>query len=162
MARDGTSLPREIDAVPHGCGEAFPLDSTGLDIDVAPVDGSGEPLDRRVELFFFCDKLGVQPPPASNVSKPGSTEYLSWRRRAQQTHEKVIGPRALEIVLHDKQGHPVPGAKYKIHLPSGGVIEGDLDEQGYARVERLPEGTCRVDFPDFSEGTALESSSPLS
>src|SRR5690606_9584255 len=72
MARDGTSLPREIDAVPHGCGEAFPLDSTGLDIDVAPVDGSGEPLDRRVELFFFCDKLGVQPPPASNVSKPGS------------------------------------------------------------------------------------------
>jgi outer membrane protein OmpA-like peptidoglycan-associated protein len=162
MARDGTSLPVGVTAEVHGCGEAFPLDRSGEGLDGSPVDGRDDPIDRRVELFFFGDRLGVKPPAPGSTSKAGTTAYPSWRKRAKETHERVIGPRALEIVLHDERGQPVPHARYRVRLPAGAVVDGELDAQGFARIERLPEGVCRVDFPDLRQGFVAESIAPLS
>jgi hypothetical protein len=161
MARDGTTLPAGVKAETHGCGEAFPLDATGDALDAAPVDGANDPIDRRVELFFFGDALGVQPPPGGDTSKAGSTEYLSWRKRAQETYERVLGARSLEIVLCDQAGNPVPHAKYRVHLPAGVVVDGELDDQGSASIQRLPEGTCRVDFPDLQQGFVTQTLTAL-
>ena len=74
MALDGTSLPKSIEVVPHGCGENFPRDDT--------VNGVADPDNRRVEIFFFKDKLGVQPPPAGKNAAKGSKEYPEWVGRA--------------------------------------------------------------------------------
>lgn len=74
----------------------------------------------------------------------------------------MIGPRALEIVLHDERGSPVPHARYRVYLPAGTVVDGELDSQGFARIERLPEGICRVDFPDLQQGFVAEAMTPLS
>lgn len=86
MAHDGTSLPDDIEIVTHGCGEYFPVNADG-ELDVAAEDGQTEAEDRRVELFFFDAEFGVQPPPPGKNSKPGSREYLEWRRRARQTED---------------------------------------------------------------------------
>ncbi|MEX1367559.1 MAG: OmpA family protein [Nannocystaceae bacterium] len=161
MARDGTSLPSDVTAEAHGCGEAFPLDTSGEELDAAPLDGHGDPLDRRVELFFFGDDLGVQPPAPGPTSKAGSTAYTAWRRRAREVHERVFGPRSLEIVLHDEQGQPIPHLRYEVRLSVGSVIDGQLDADGFARIERLPEGTCRVDFPELRQGFVAQTTSAL-
>lgn len=161
MAADGTSLPPGVAVETHGCGEAFPLDATGHALDRAPVDGAGDPMDRRVELFFFAGDLGIQPPVPGAFSDPGSAAYPTWRWRTQETYEKVLGAQALEIVLLDEAGNPVPHARYRVELPVGAVIEGQLDAHGCARIDRLPEGACRVDFPDLPRGFALQEARPL-
>lgn len=74
MALDGTTLPDGISLVTHGCGENFPRDDTG--------DGQADPDNRRIEVFFFEDRGGVQPPPPGDRSAPGSLEYPEWLARA--------------------------------------------------------------------------------
>ncbi|MEO7033112.1 MAG: OmpA family protein [Polyangiaceae bacterium] len=77
MALDGTTLPLDIRAVTHGCGENFPEDPEA--------DDTSDQLNRFVELFFFDGKLGVQPPPPSSNSGPDSLEYPEWLGRARET-----------------------------------------------------------------------------
>lgn len=55
----------------------------------------------------------------------------------------------IEIKLVDEQGKPVPGEPYRITLPDGSTIaDGTLDEKGFARVENIDPGTCKVTFPN--------------
>lgn len=82
MALDGTTLPADITAVAHGCGESFP---------VVPTDDEVEELqNRRVEVFFFRD--GIDPAPPSELSSPGSTEYPAWNEAVEQ--ERTFTPSA--------------------------------------------------------------------
>jgi outer membrane protein OmpA-like peptidoglycan-associated protein len=84
MSLDGTSLADfvgQVDAVAHGCGENFPLDDSGEQLDDAPADEKRDPIDRRVELFFFDNEFGISPKPTSQNSKADSSEYPTWRRR---------------------------------------------------------------------------------
>lgn len=55
----------------------------------------------------------------------------------------------IEIELVDKLGKPVPGEKYQVTLPDGMIREGTLDDSGRARLNRIPEGTCQVQFPQL-------------
>ncbi len=85
MGLDGASLKDsgvEVDAVAHGCGEHFPLDDSGEKLDDAPEDDKRDPLDRRVELFFFDPEFGIVPAPPSKNSKAKSAEYPAWRQSA--------------------------------------------------------------------------------
>jgi outer membrane protein OmpA-like peptidoglycan-associated protein len=84
MSLDGTSLAEfegQVSALAHGCGEHFPLDDTGDQLDAAPADEKRDPIDRRVELFFFDREFGVTPKPQAESSKAKSLEYPTWRRR---------------------------------------------------------------------------------
>ena len=88
MSLDGTSLSNfvgEIAATAHGCGENFPLDDTGEELDAAPKNEKRDPIDRRVELFFFDDEFGITPPAPGKNSGPGSPEYPLWRKRVAET-----------------------------------------------------------------------------
>ena len=90
MTLDGASLKDfvgEIDATPHGCGENFPLDESGQELDGAPADEKRDRLDRRVELFFFDAEFGITPLPASENSGSKSTQYPTWRKRLSETVE---------------------------------------------------------------------------
>lgn len=55
----------------------------------------------------------------------------------------------LELVLRDDRNAPVPNARYQVELPDGRILEGKLDAQGQAFLDRIPEGECKVTFPDF-------------
>lgn len=46
----------------------------------------------------------------------------------------------VEIEIKDDDGKPVGNIKYTVYLPNGGVKEGYLDKNGYAKVENLPPG----------------------
>jgi outer membrane protein OmpA-like peptidoglycan-associated protein len=99
MALDGVSLADEgieIEATAHGCGENFPLDESGGELDAARADEQRDPKDRRVELFFFDPEFGIAPAPPGENSKPGSTQYPAWRKSVIQT--VVIEPSDAEAL----------------------------------------------------------------
>jgi type VI secretion system secreted protein VgrG len=75
------------------------------------------------------------------------------------THDPSAGenrnkPHWIEIELLDEKDKPVPGEPYRITLPDGTVLaEGALDEKGFARVDGIDPGTCRVTFPRLDKDT---------
>jgi outer membrane protein OmpA-like peptidoglycan-associated protein len=108
MALDGSSLAdfvSEIEAVAHGCGENFPLDDTGRELDTAPADQKRDQGDRRVELFFFDAEFGITPKPPGDNSGPGSREYPLWRQRVERIVEldaaAATGPQVTFLELID-------------------------------------------------------------
>jgi type VI secretion system secreted protein VgrG len=55
----------------------------------------------------------------------------------------------IEIELVDQDDQPVAGERYRITLPGGSVEQGNLDQNGYARVDGIEPGTCEITFPDL-------------
>ena len=54
----------------------------------------------------------------------------------------------IEILLVDDEGNPVAGEPYSVTLPDGSTVaDGTLDEKGFARVDGIDPGTCKVTFP---------------
>ena len=71
-----------------------------------------------------------------NGNGNGTTKRKSW----------------IEIELVDRQNKPVPGEPYRIILPDDQTVaEGTLDEKGFARVDGIDPGTCRVTFPNLEK-----------
>ena len=78
-------------------------------------------------------KYGAVTPPAH---KPPETE-----------EEKKKKHTFVAIELLDVDGQPIPGEPYKIELPDGSVTQGTLDEKGFAQVDGIDPGNCKVTFP---------------
>lgn len=55
------------------------------------------------------------------------------------------------IELRDENDEPVAGAKYRVQLVDRTTRDGNLDEQGRARIEDIPEGACTVRFPGLED-----------
>jgi hypothetical protein len=55
----------------------------------------------------------------------------------------------VEVHLVDAEQQPVPGAHYKIELPDGSRMEGNLDDEGKVRFDSIIPGTCKVAFPEI-------------
>ncbi|MCL4221617.1 MAG: hypothetical protein KJZ65_09615 [Phycisphaerales bacterium] len=53
----------------------------------------------------------------------------------------------IEIELVDESDKPVAGAQYEVTLSDGRVASGMLNGEGWARLEGIPPGTCRICFP---------------
>ncbi|MDI1450428.1 hypothetical protein [Polyangium sp. 6x1] len=58
----------------------------------------------------------------------------------------------IELVDDADPPKPVAGARYRLELADGKVIEGTLDENGKARIDDVPEGSGTLTFPDIDEG----------
>jgi hypothetical protein len=58
----------------------------------------------------------------------------------------------IEIKLVDKKGNPVPRQAYRVVLPDGQTVaEGTLDKDGFARVEGIDDGNCKISFPKLDQ-----------
>jgi hypothetical protein len=77
------------------------------------------------EYFFRVKVGGVQ-------ADSGLLEFKDW----------------IEIELKNAENEPVPNEKYILHLPDGTKREGKLDENGYARQDKIPPGNVIIEFPE--------------
>jgi uncharacterized Zn-binding protein involved in type VI secretion len=50
----------------------------------------------------------------------------------------------LELRLKDDQGKPMANKKFRLYLSNGEIRDGQLDANGYAKVEKIPPGNVRV------------------
>jgi uncharacterized protein (DUF2345 family) len=104
----------------------------------------------------------------ADVADPGKVEEAKTAQ-AQQKSGKYGSPKTtphkapeeseetttkkswIEIELMDEQDEPVPGESYEITLPDGSVATGTLDGKGFARVDGIEPGTCKVTFPNLDK-----------
>jgi type VI secretion system secreted protein VgrG len=95
------------------------------------------------------------PPPAGNPSPspPAKTSAAS----DAPTHNPNSPDNAdkthfIEITLVDQEGNPVTGEPYKVTLADGSTVaDGTTDSNGYARVDNIDPGTCKVTFPQLDK-----------
>ncbi len=84
----------------------------------------------------------------NKAGKYGSEQVKPHKPTEEEIEEKSW----IEIELVDEEDEPVPGEKYKITLPDGETIaEGTLDNNGFARVEGIDKGTCKITFPELDK-----------
>ena len=58
----------------------------------------------------------------------------------------------IEIEMVDEANQPVAGEAYRITLPDGETVaEGTLDEKGFARVDHIDPGSCKITFPNLDK-----------
>jgi type VI secretion system secreted protein VgrG len=58
----------------------------------------------------------------------------------------------IEIELVDEDNNPIPGERYKVTLPDGKTLaEGTLDHNGFARVNGIDPGSCKITFPNLDK-----------
>ncbi len=65
--------------------------------------------------------------------------------------EQAVRTSWIEIVLVDDDDNPVAGEPYAVETPEGTVAQGTLDHKGFARVEGIEPGTCKVTFPKLDK-----------
>mgnify|MGYP003653708502 FL=1 len=84
--------------------------------------------------------------------KYGSTVIPAHKALQDQTpEEKEENTSWIEIELLDEEDAPVPGEKYEIELPDGTFAKGTLDGDGFARVDGIKPGECKVSFPELDK-----------
>ncbi len=89
----------------------------------------------------------VPPAPPAEPAMAASASPGEERHKANEEKKSWI-----EIELVDEEDNPVPGERYKVTLPDGKTVaEGTLDEKGFARVEGIDPGTCKITFPNLDK-----------
>jgi hypothetical protein len=89
----------------------------------------------------------------TQTGKYGS-EKVKLHKPPQTEEEKKQKTSWIEIEMVDEEDNPVPGEKYRITLPDGETVaEGTLDDKGFARVEGIEPGTCKITFPELDKDT---------
>jgi hypothetical protein len=54
----------------------------------------------------------------------------------------------IEIELKDNEGNPLGGESYTLYLPDSTQKQGTLDKNGYAKIDNVPPGKYKIEFPD--------------
>ncbi len=144
MHREDTTVPAGTAIAVHGCGELFPLDESGTELDPAAQDGQDQPEDRRVEVFLFPKEIGIAPPVPGDKASQGEEEYPEWRRRAVEADlasDVQAGDCVVSLVLVSNSGNVVlSNRKYELRIENGPVLQGKTDADGFLEHTGLPAG----------------------
>jgi len=95
-------------------------------------------------------KTGKYGAVAAKPYKPGDSESegaADEREGSEDGKSKTW----IEIELVDKTGHPVAGETYQVTLADGKITKGTLNEKGFARLEPVEPGTCKITFPNLEK-----------
>ena len=139
LAQAWASDPEQIARV-----EAFLL---ALEIDVARSyvtsgDRASPILEAILGERIWCwERRGI------SVDAP--SVFPSWTPGVRPNPRPDTKVTWIEIVLVDEKGRPVPNERYRLVLPDGSTRAGQLDENGFQRVDGIEAGICDVTFPDI-------------
>lgn len=89
--------------------------------------------------------LEPRPTTITAAPQPGTHDAASIAQDINQGMEHLTGEgHWLELNLHYPNLEPVPGAAYRAVFSDGSQAEGNLDEEGFARLEGIPEGPVKI------------------
>jgi len=87
----------------------------------------------------------------STPTKPFKSDPGAVANSGEADDEEERKTSWVEIELVDEEEQPVPGEKYEITLPDKTVAKGTLDAKGFARVDGVDPGSCKVTFPELDK-----------
>ncbi|MDI7259571.1 MAG: hypothetical protein QME90_06595, partial [Thermodesulfobacteriota bacterium] len=113
--------------------------------------GSGPPVAPAAASLV--PPVAPSPPDAAADAVPGKDVSSQEKRHKDPTDEEEKDKKSwIEIELFDEEDNPVPGERYKVTLPDGKTVaEGTLDEKGFARVDGIDPGSCKITFPNLDK-----------
>ncbi|MBS3919724.1 MAG: type VI secretion system tip protein VgrG [Deltaproteobacteria bacterium] len=113
--------------------------------------GSGPPV-APASAALVPPAAPVKPDMAASAT-PGKDVKDQEQRHKESTEEEEEEKKSwIEIELVDEDDNPVSGEKYKVTLPDGKTVaEGTLDENGFARVDGIDPGNCKITFPSLDK-----------
>jgi hypothetical protein len=88
---------------------------------------------RRVLALALHRPVGAARQPATDEATPPPTRVRTWV--------------SVSLVDDASPPQPVPFEPFRLTLPNGSIYDGELDEQGRARVDGIDPGTCKITFP---------------
>lgn len=120
-------------------------------------------IDGSPMVMINCGPWSLQPLqlPADNAKESSGAVQKkrakppAWTGRAtgsskQQSKEKHF----IEFIAKEKgTGKPIPGERYRVQLPNGALREGVTDANGRIRIENIPQGQCKLMFPNMDADT---------
>lgn len=84
-------------------------------------------------------------PTINRAAQPETRDAARITRDVNQGMEQLTGEdHWLELNLHYPNLEPVSGAAYRVIFSDGSQAEGNLDEEGFARLEGIPPGPAKV------------------
>ena len=101
--------------------------------------GTGKYGQQQAKPFKAPEDPKTDPTPSNPSGGGGGTTP------DDPTQKKVW----IEILLVDANDKPVAGEPYRITMPDNSVKDGTLDSNGFARVNGIDPGTCKVTFPQL-------------
>ncbi len=118
------------------------INSGGSALSIPP--GSPVPVQAPKEAHIADNAdPGDKSPTYKNQPKPSDAPTHKVKGKAEKGKKDWI-----EIELLDDAGKPVPGEPYRVTLPDGSTVaEGTLDSKGFARIDNIDPGNCKVTFP---------------
>ncbi|GJQ30603.1 MAG: hypothetical protein HBSAPP03_24870 [Phycisphaerae bacterium] len=89
----------------------------------------------------------------AGTGKYGSTNIdpAAAEEAASESSDPDEPPTWIEIELLDDDDQPIAGEVYRVTTPDGKVRSGTLNDKGFARVEGVKKGQCKVTFPRLDE-----------
>jgi len=99
---------------------------------------------------FDSGLLLLQKIPKTSPSKASSEPAMTPSQLAK-VREKDL--HWIEIELFDEDNVPVSGEEYLIVTPDGQEHTGTTDEDGWARLDGIDEGQCKISFPQLDGNT---------
>jgi hypothetical protein len=87
--------------------------------------------------------------PATKSAAPEKT--ASFKPSKPPAEEKKAKKTFVHIALLDAEGKPVAKEPYKVTLPDGRIVSGELDQNGTARIDNVDPGKCKIRFPELDK-----------
>lgn len=101
----------------------------------------------------------------ADLPEPGEVAEIKAKQKQEgkgkygtQPSQKYVPPDEeeveltwIEIELQDRVGNPVPGQRFVLTTSDKQEIMGTLDKDGFARIENIAKGSCKVSFPDYDK-----------
>jgi outer membrane protein OmpA-like peptidoglycan-associated protein len=116
MELGGPSLHASIGIAVHGCGEYFPQEETGDEVENEE--------NRRVEIFCFDDV--IHPPVPGKKAKKGEPEYDAWKNQVTKDVDVLDAPPLIITVGAEKESEP----RLLITDPDGEIVRAFGEEEG--------------------------------
>jgi hypothetical protein len=109
------------------------------------------PAEPTAALEAIDDATGAMTEAAKDALARAQAQYQKVKAKPykppETPEERAVQTSWIAIKLIDMDDNAVPGEQYELELPDGSVASGTLDDKGFARVDGIEPGTCKVRFP---------------
>ena len=124
------------------------IDASGVTIkgSMVKINSGGAALSSSISAQVASP---AEPEEADEITPGKDANYTGEPVETPPIEEKKFKGHWISIDLKDEEGNAVAGEYYEITTPSGKVIPGTLDVNGFGRKFVHEEGQCQISYPNL-------------
>jgi uncharacterized Zn-binding protein involved in type VI secretion len=160
QAKDGETVKMSAEACGFESGtkakfEVWEKDANKPDELIATIEDveiNGDKVEAEWQYVYVDEeeKESEASEQESRTKYQSPSYYFTVKVGDSQVRSPLLGYKDfIELYLNDIKDSPIADARYRVFLSDGEVREGQLDSNGYAKVENVPPGKWGVEFPDY-------------